>query len=172
MASRKLSATLRCRKTHFREKGLVTKIVAQTAQQRIYQQAEHPGVAIIKRDLQPLEGFVFLATYGVNLSDLIRKTLPSLGNQLGQGRVGCLTISDHILRDREFETAITFVGFQSSFRQGRLTVTALGSNEYLPSMIASTGGLQFSGLACSRVCLIQFSGIEKNARQIALGYSG
>src|SRR5262249_54979304 len=70
-----------------------------------------------------------------------------------------------------FETAITFVGFQLCFAQGRLAVTALGSDEYLPSTIASTGRLQLCGLASSRVCLIEFSGIEKNASQIGLGYS-
>src|SRR5207249_12105169 len=107
----------------------------------------------------------------ISVSDLICKPLSGLGNPGGQGGVGCLTISDHILRDRQFETAITFVGFQLSFTQGRLAVTALGSDEYLPSMIGSTGRLQLSGLACSRIRLIQFSSIKKNASQIALRYS-
>ena len=77
-----------------------------------------------------------------------------------------------MLRDCEFETPITFVGFQLRFTQGRLAVTALRSDEYLPSTIGSTGWLQLSGLACSRVCLIQFSGIKKNASKSDLRYSG
>jgi hypothetical protein len=123
---------------------------------------------IVEGDLQPLESFVFLATHGVNLSDLIREPFSGLGQQIGQGRVGGLTISDHLLRDGEFETAITFVRFQLRFTQGRLAVAALGGDEYLPSMTGSTGRLQVCGPACGRICLIQFSGIEKNASQIAV----
>ena len=37
-------------------------------------------------------------------------------------------------------------------------------------MSASSGRLQLGRLACSRVCLIQFSSIEKNPSQIALRY--
>ncbi len=99
---------------------------------------------------------------------MIRKPFSELGDQVGQGCVGCLTISDHILRDCEFEKTITFVGFQLSFTESRFAITALGSDEYLPSMIGNRGRLQLNGLACSRVCLIQFSGIEKNASQVVL----
>src|SRR5262249_36766568 len=81
------------------------------------------------------------------------------------------TISDHMLSDREFETPITFVWFQLRFTQGRRAVPSLGGDEYLPSTIGSAGRLQLGGLACNRICLIKFSGIEKNASQIGLRYN-
>jgi hypothetical protein len=37
-------------------------------------------------------------------------------------------------------------------------------------MTGSTGRLQVCGPACGRICFIQFSGIEKDASQIALRY--
>ena len=72
---------------------------------------------------------------------------------------------------RQLESAKAGIGLQLRFAQGRLAVTALGSDEHLPSMAASPSRLQFCGLARNRVCFIEFSSIEKNASQIALRYS-
>ena len=58
---------------------------------------------------------------------------------------------------RQLEPAKAGIGLQLRFAQGRLAVTALGSDEHLESMGAGPGRLQFSGLASNSVCFIQFS---------------
>src|SRR4030095_3309583 len=139
-------------------------------QQRIHQKAEHSGVAIIKGDLQPLESFVFLASQCVNLGDLVSETPSGIGDQVRECGVGCRPVTADVMCHRQLEPAKAGIGLQLSFTQGCVTVATLGSDKYLPSMISSTGRLQLSGLACSFVCFIQFSGIKKNASEIALRY--
>src|SRR5882724_397877 len=96
---------------------------------------------IIERDLQPLESFVFLSSHRVELSDLIRQPIPPVGDEVSQSRICSLTISDHVLRNRELETAITFVRFQFRFAKRRF-ITARDSNEYLVAMSGSGRRLQ------------------------------
>src|SRR5262249_35964648 len=151
---------------------LVSRIVAQPSQQRINQKRQRAGVVIVERDLQPLESFVFLTAHRVNLSNLIGQHIAAIGDQVVQCRVCRLPISTHILRDREFETAITLIGLQLSFSQCRLAVAALSSNQRLPSMGGSRRGLQLSRLPCYGVCLIQFSSEEENSSQGALRNNG
>ena len=54
-----------------------------------------------------------------------RPNVPAVGDEVGQSRVCRRSISAHVLREREFETAITFVGLQLRFTQRRFTVAAL-----------------------------------------------
>ena len=124
---------------------------------------------IIERDLQPFESFVFLASHGVNLSDLIGESIPSIGDEIGQCRVCRLTITADVLRDREFETAKAVIRLQLRFAQGRLAVAALGSDR-APAIddCEAPAGCNSAALRASRVCFIQFSGKEKNSRQIDL----
>jgi hypothetical protein len=118
---------------------------------------------IIKRDLQPLERFVFLAAHGVNLSDLIGQPISAIGNEISQCRVCGRAIAAHVLGEGELETAIAFIGLELRFSQRRLTITALDRDEHLVAMIASSGWLQLRCFACYRVCLVQFSRDEKDA---------
>ena len=88
----------------------VAGIVVQASQNWIDRQAKHPAVVIIERDLQPFESFVCLASHGVNLSDLIGKTVPARGYELGQSRVCCLTIAADVMGERQFECPKPVVG--------------------------------------------------------------
>src|SRR2546423_10309748 len=127
---------------------------------------------IVERDLQPFESFIFLASHGVHLSDLIGQVIPPIGSEVSQSSICRLTISDHILRNSELETAITFIGLQLRFSQGGRAVAALRSHHRLPSMTGSRGRLQLCCFACRRICLVQFSGEKENSRQVALRYNG
>ena len=102
---------------------------------------------------------------------LIRQLISTVGDDVGQSSICRLTISDHILRNSELETAITFVGFQLRFSQGRRAVAALRSHHRLPSMTGSRGRLQLRRFPCRCICLVQFSGEEESSRQITLRYN-
>ena len=127
---------------------------------------------IIERELQPLERFVWLASHGVNLSDLIGQLISAIGNEIGQSRVCGRPIAAHVVGKRQFETAITFIRLQLRFPQRRLTIAALDRDVHLVAMIASSGRLQLCRFPCNGVCLIQFSRDEKNATQITLRCDG
>ena len=113
-------------------------------------------------------GFIFFAAQGVNLGDLISKALSGIGDQVRECGVGCRLIAADVMCHRQLEPAKAGIGLQLRFAQGGFAVAALGSNEHLEPMTASTTRLQFSGLASNRVCFVQFSSIVKNASEIAL----
>src|SRR5262249_22046846 len=106
------------------------------------------------------------------LSDLIRHLILVIGNEIGQSHVRCRTISAHIMREREFETAIALVWCQLSFTQSRLAVATLDCNHRLPSMSASSGRMQLCRFARNRIRFIEFSLKEKITSQSVLRWEG
>ena len=75
----------------------------QAAQDWVDGEAKHPAIVIIECNLQPFESFVCLASYGVNLSDLIGKAVPACGYEVGQSRVRCLAVAADVMGERQFE---------------------------------------------------------------------
>src|ERR1700736_1316678 len=67
-----------------------------------------------------------------------------------------------MLRERELETAIAWVGLQLRFAQRHLAVAALDCDQHLPTMTGSSAWLQLCPFTRNRVGLIEFALKPKN----------
>src|SRR5438128_5574706 len=73
-----------------------------------------------------------------------------------------------MLRERELETTIAWVGFKLRFPQRRLTIAALDCDQHLEPTTGSSGRVQLCRFACNRVRLVQLSLKEKNTSEVVL----
>src|ERR1700730_4265155 len=73
-----------------------------------------------------------------------------------------------MLRERQFETVIAWVGLQLRFAQRHPAVAALDCDQHLPTMTGSSGRLQLCCFAGNRVRLIEFALKPKSTREVVL----
>src|SRR5437868_15065169 len=73
-----------------------------------------------------------------------------------------------MVREREFETAVAWIGLELSFMQRHLSIAALYRDKNLQAMTGGGRGLQFRPFARGRIRLIEFTLAKKNAGQIIL----